>query len=342
MAQKVGSAGQSYHLLDTHSDVVGLVSTAAANQGTASFDAYGGVLGASGTQGLLGYQGDVTDPITKQVDMGTRWYAPGQGRFTSRDVLFGKLSSPMTLNQFAYAGENPITMWDPTGMGQCTMAGECQDEEGNPVGGNVSGEDSPYSGCHCVISPAPPPPQPAPAIVYNREAGTYAVPSDGGCVRRCGTDTFANFDWGEGVLLGGDGGGCGFLGLGCVGEVLTFAKNLPVTTTAIGIAIATGHSCRLEPRLQIGCYGNDPTGASHEVTWGNMFVTNNQSRFLDDAKRSHEYRHAEQWAWLPGFPVAYSAAYATSRWVLTDGTQCANPFEADAGFAAGGYDECVG
>ncbi|MEX1263196.1 MAG: RHS repeat-associated core domain-containing protein, partial [Actinomycetota bacterium] len=85
MAQKVGSAAASYHLLDTHSDVVGLVTTAAANQGTTAYDAYGGVLGTTGTQGMLGYQGDITDPTTKQVDMGTRWYAPGQGRFTSRD-----------------------------------------------------------------------------------------------------------------------------------------------------------------------------------------------------------------------------------------------------------------
>ena len=40
--------------------------------------------------------------------MGTCWYALGQGRFTSRDVLFGELSSPMTLNQFGYTGWRPI------------------------------------------------------------------------------------------------------------------------------------------------------------------------------------------------------------------------------------------
>ena len=115
MAQKVGTA-VSYHLLDTHSDVVGLVSPAAANVGTTAYDAYGGVLGTTGTQGLLGFQGDITDPTTKQVDMGTRWYAPGQGRFTSRDAMFGEIESPMSLNQFAYAAMNPVTMNDPTGM----------------------------------------------------------------------------------------------------------------------------------------------------------------------------------------------------------------------------------
>jgi hypothetical protein len=57
-AQKVGSAQANYHLLDTHSDVVGLVSSAAANQGTTFYDAYGGVLATTGTQGILGYSLD--------------------------------------------------------------------------------------------------------------------------------------------------------------------------------------------------------------------------------------------------------------------------------------------
>ncbi len=95
---------------------MGLVSTAAANQGTSAFDPWGRVLGTSGTQGALGYQGDLTDPITAQVDMGTRWYAPGLGRFSSRDVLLGDPASPMSLNQHVYATANPVTMWDPTGM----------------------------------------------------------------------------------------------------------------------------------------------------------------------------------------------------------------------------------
>ncbi|MDH4112773.1 MAG: hypothetical protein OEV60_08860 [Actinomycetota bacterium] len=70
-------------MLDTHSDVVGLVTTAAANQGTTAYDAYGGVLGVTGTQGIVGYQGDITDATTKQVDMGTwapRLAVPGRGQ----------------------------------------------------------------------------------------------------------------------------------------------------------------------------------------------------------------------------------------------------------------------
>ena len=125
IAEKTGAAAPLFHLRDPHGDVVGLVTTSAANQGTRAYDPYGRVLAVSGTQSILGYQGDITDGVTAQVDMGTRWYAPGTGRFISRDVVFGQAASPMTLNQYAYGGMNPVTMIDPTGMGQCTMAGEC-------------------------------------------------------------------------------------------------------------------------------------------------------------------------------------------------------------------------
>jgi RHS repeat-associated protein len=251
MAQKAGSAAQTYHLLDTHSDVVGLVSTVAANQGTTAYDAYGGVLGTTGTQGALGYQGDVTDQVTKQVDMGTRFYAPGMGRFTTRDVLFGELDSPMTLNQFAYGGMNPITMWDPTGMGQCTMAGECvtEDKDGNrtAVGGNPGDSSHPHHGCSCVFTPTPPPPQPAPAVTYVREAGAYAVAVGSGCVRRCGSEAEASIDWGEDVSLDPSDECHGFLN--CAGEFISrnagTIKGVIAVGAGVGCIILTAGGCTL-------------------------------------------------------------------------------------------------
>jgi hypothetical protein len=47
--------------------------------------------------------------------MGTRYYEPSLGRFSSRDVLFGEAADPMSLNQFVYAGGSPVTFADPTG-----------------------------------------------------------------------------------------------------------------------------------------------------------------------------------------------------------------------------------
>ncbi|MEX0985168.1 MAG: RHS repeat-associated core domain-containing protein [Actinomycetota bacterium] len=92
------------------------MSSSAANLGTNSYDPFGQVLSVSGTQSALGYRSDLTDPVTKQVDMGTRWYAPSTGRFSTQDVVFGDPLHPISLNQWAYGGANPITMWDPTGM----------------------------------------------------------------------------------------------------------------------------------------------------------------------------------------------------------------------------------
>jgi RHS repeat-associated protein len=167
LAEQTGST-TSFSLRDPHGDVVGLASTAAANQGSASFDPWGKSLATTGQSSFLGYQGDMTDPDSKQVDMGTRWYAADLGRFTARDVIFGELTSPMTLNQHVYGGLNPITMWDPTGMGQCNRPLECakQEDDGDwvAVGGNPGDPDHPAFGSSGVVGgsvvTAPHPPDP--------------------------------------------------------------------------------------------------------------------------------------------------------------------------------------
>jgi RHS repeat-associated protein len=179
LAEKTGTTA-SFYLRDPHGDVVGLASTGAANQGTSSFDPWGTSLATTGQGSFLGYQADMTDPDTKQVDMGTRWYQAGLGRFTARDVIFGELTSPITLNQHVYGGLNPITMWDPTGMGQCTMAGECvtttKSGSTRAVGGNPGAANHPmhdsgsqvhsgsFIGAGSAVDVTPRPPRPDPLI----------------------------------------------------------------------------------------------------------------------------------------------------------------------------------
>jgi RHS repeat-associated protein len=185
MAEKTGST-VSFHLRDPHGDVVGLASTGAVNQGTAAYDAYGKPLASSGTTSLLGYQGDITDPITKNVDMGTRWYGPGVARFTSRDALAGAVTSPMSLNQYGYGVMNPVTMTDRTGM-YPTCDGPC---EGNQQEHLIRTFSRTYGAAvqagtaGSTYSPAPAPPPPPPPIVYTppsfiaaREGGSYAQPT---------------------------------------------------------------------------------------------------------------------------------------------------------------------
>jgi len=182
LAEKTG-ANTYFSLRDPHGDVVGLVTTAAANQGTTAFDPWGKPLGITGTQGWLGYQGDPTDVITRQVDMGTRHYQPSLGRFSSRDVVPGDPLSPMSLNQHAYGVMNPITMWDPTGMAGCnahdTDTKNCSREVRRELDARVRWSFHDY-----YVSP--PPPEPAPPIAYNvnastaaREAGSWATAAAG-------------------------------------------------------------------------------------------------------------------------------------------------------------------
>ncbi len=85
-----------------------------------------------------------TEDLAKQTQ-GTTWtayaYSPG-------DVLFGDPTDPVSLNQFAYGQENPVTMSDPTGMNPCDPHdpgyAECMEwwsEHNDPNDGDGNGGD---------------------------------------------------------------------------------------------------------------------------------------------------------------------------------------------------------
>ena len=119
LASKVGSGTAQLAIRDVHGDVVAEIAQGSSS-GLSSqlwYSPYGEVLGLqSSTPGTLGYQGDLTDPDTSAVDMLTRQYLPELGRFTTRDVLFGRPRDPMSLNQFIYVRGTPVTGTDPTGL----------------------------------------------------------------------------------------------------------------------------------------------------------------------------------------------------------------------------------
>jgi RHS repeat-associated protein len=68
---------------------------------------------------------DVTDNATSLTDVGARWYDPVTGSFISLDPLL-ESGSPLQLNGYTYAADNPVTSSDPTGMMQgCLDPGNC-------------------------------------------------------------------------------------------------------------------------------------------------------------------------------------------------------------------------
>lgn len=117
VAVKTGNASGVSVVADRHGDAVGTFDpTAGTVQGSVEFDPFGQVTANSGVQaGTVGYQGAYTDPTSGLVDMGARWYQPSTGRFTARDTIRPMLGSPISLNMYTYANDDPLGFYDPDG-----------------------------------------------------------------------------------------------------------------------------------------------------------------------------------------------------------------------------------
>ncbi len=112
------SATTDYLLTDPQHSVDSLISPTAAVTGNYSYDAFGNLTASSGTDTALNqlrYAAGYLDPTTGQYDNRARTYDPTQGRFTTTDPLPPSISGPYP-SAYSYAGNNPLTQWDPTGQ----------------------------------------------------------------------------------------------------------------------------------------------------------------------------------------------------------------------------------
>ncbi|MGW4465963.1 polymorphic toxin-type HINT domain-containing protein [Micromonospora sp. NPDC004704] len=118
LAVAVGSEKQ-IALSDQHGDVtIGFDPANTALTGASdstAYDPFGEVTARTGDTGNLGFQGDWTDPVTSQVNMGARWYDPGTGAFTSRDSVDYVEGDSILANRYVYAAGDPLGFTDPDG-----------------------------------------------------------------------------------------------------------------------------------------------------------------------------------------------------------------------------------
>jgi RHS repeat-associated protein len=168
---------------DMHGSVALVADTSAAVTGTAAYGPFGEPRVATGESSYLGFQADPTDPITGMVDLGARLYDPAMGRFSTQDVVFGNLGTPVSLNQYVYGSDSPVSNSDPSGM--CTSGPDGMDGNcgawSHPAGDQYQywhpvvqqGNDDPmrdangpgdwsriYGGLSSVPPPRPAPPKP--------------------------------------------------------------------------------------------------------------------------------------------------------------------------------------
>jgi RHS repeat-associated protein len=109
-----------YHLPDGLGSVRQLADANADVQLARNYQPYGGVLRTEGVVSTaFGYTGEATDGASGLVYLRARHYAPGQGRFLTRDAWPGDVYRPHSLNAWLYAEANPINLVDPTGHAPC-------------------------------------------------------------------------------------------------------------------------------------------------------------------------------------------------------------------------------
>ncbi len=78
--------------------------------GTTSYDAYGNVLGTTGTSTPLGYDGQYANTDTGLVYLRAREYDPATGQFMTVDPRLSESGEP-----YSYASDNPVNVGDPSG-----------------------------------------------------------------------------------------------------------------------------------------------------------------------------------------------------------------------------------
>ena len=117
VAAEAGADGARFYMHDELGSPLRYADAGGAIIDSYAYDEFGADLTAN--QGIaqpFGYTGYRSDGISGTYFAQAREYAPETGRFAATDVLKGLLTHPMTLNEYTYCRNRPMSMIDLDGM----------------------------------------------------------------------------------------------------------------------------------------------------------------------------------------------------------------------------------
>ncbi|WP_371790433.1 hypothetical protein OG285_06145 [Streptomyces sp. NBC_01471] len=111
---------EAYYIIDGLGSPVQFINQSTVQSTVYSYDPYGAyqtdqATGTAAAQNPYRFVGGTYDRTTGYIKYGQRWYDPTTGRFTTQDALTF-IADPANGNRYAYAGDDPINNFDPTGM----------------------------------------------------------------------------------------------------------------------------------------------------------------------------------------------------------------------------------
>ncbi len=109
---------KTYHF-DSRGSTVAITDASGNITDTFAYDTYGKLISRTGSHnaifGYNGRDGVVTD-TNGLIYMRARYYSPEMKRFINADIIPGEISNAVTLNRFAYANGNPVSLINPFGL----------------------------------------------------------------------------------------------------------------------------------------------------------------------------------------------------------------------------------
>ncbi|MBR3917737.1 MAG: RHS repeat-associated core domain-containing protein [Clostridia bacterium] len=118
IGEEVDNAFKTYHF-DFRGSTIAITDASGAIMDTFAYDTYGKCISRTGTSDVIfgynGRDGVVTDS-NGLIYMRARYYSPEMKRFINADIVAGSITNAVTLNRFAYANGNPVSLVDPFGL----------------------------------------------------------------------------------------------------------------------------------------------------------------------------------------------------------------------------------